>query len=153
MFHYNVTVNVKRLCKVCSIHMKDDHPLTRNPSAEPSGGTACACMERYFGWLKSASWHWLYHWKEASVHSHCMHYCLWEEGHTSMGSPSASGSQPASSNLSTKHLLAQLVSSYYILNPSNFNLFFWLFRFLVYRIPNHWLTNLDTGLTRCSEAT
>lgn len=91
--------------------------------------------------------------KEASDHSPYMHYCLWEEGHTPVGSPSALGSQPASSNLSTNHLLAQSVTSYYTLNPSNFNLFFWLFRYLAtgYQIIS--LTTLRTGFTRCSGPT
>lgn len=38
MLLYNETVYVEVLCTVCYIHVKDNCPLTMNPSAEPSGG-------------------------------------------------------------------------------------------------------------------
>jgi hypothetical protein len=137
MSHYNETVYIKVLCKVWYIYVKDDSTLTRNPSSEPSGGTACTYMQCCFCWLKPASWHWLYHWKRVLCPKPLRALSpLGRRPYTS-GSPSVSGSQPGSSNLSTNRLLAQLVSSHYIPNPSNFNLFCWLFRYLIFRMPNH----------------
>lgn len=137
MLHYNETLNVEMLCK-CAIFMwKTANHLLGALLLNPLGvQLVLAWNVALAGSSQPADTDCTIE-KEASVHSHYMHYRLWEEGHIPVGSPSASGSQPDSSNLSTYHLLAQLVFSYYIPNPSNFNLFGWLFRYLIYRIPNH----------------
>lgn len=141
------------LCKGCCICGKDDYHSLGTLLLNPPGiQLVLAWNVALAGWSQPADSDYIIE-KEASVHSHYMHYRLWQEGHTPVGSPSASGSQPASSNLSTNHLLAQLVISYYTLNPSNFNLFFWLLRYLAtgYQIIS--LTNLRIGVTRCSGPT
>lgn len=133
-------------------HVKDDYPLTGNPSDEPSGATDCACTECCLaGWNQPADTG-----------------CIIEKGALCPQPPHAlspsgrrphiSGvpicfSQPASQLQPVNQpSLAQLVSSYYLLNPSNFNLFCWLFRYLFYRNQIISLNNFCIGSTRCSGA-
>lgn len=132
-------------------HVKDDYPLTRNPSDEPSGATD----------LKRMNVVWLAGWNQPADTG-----CIIEKGALCPQPPHAlspgrrphiSGvpicfSQPASQLQPVNQpSLAQLVSSYFLRNPSNFNLFCRLFRYLVYRNQIISLTNFGIGFTRCSE--